>query len=167
MQVSKTQVSKAQVSKTNAMRILDAKKISYEVLTYDNEDGKIHGAAVAEKIGRTPEAVFKTLVAHRGQDLYVFVIPVAEELDLKKAARAAGEKKIEMLPVKDLLKWTGYVRGGCSPVGMKKLYPTFIDSRGEALHKITVSAGKIGVQMELAPMLLAETAAAKWTELIK
>ncbi|KGE17431.1 Cys-tRNA(Pro) deacylase [Paenibacillus wynnii] len=156
-----------QVSKTNAMRILDTKKISYEILSYDNEDGKIHGTAVAEKIGREPESVFKTLVSHSGPNLYVFVIPVAEELDLKKAARAAGEKKIEMLPVKDLLKWTGYIRGGCSPLGMKKLYPTFIDSSAEPLDKIAVSAGRIGLQMELAPLLLADTVTAKFTELIK
>lgn len=156
-----------QVSKTNAMRILDAKKISYEVLSYDNEDGKIHGIAVAEKIDRDPEAVFKTLVSHSGPSLYVFVIPVGAELDLKKAAKAAGEKKIEMLPVKDLLKWTGYVRGGCSPVGMKKIYPTFIDSSAEPLAKMAVSAGKIGLQMELAPMLLANTVAAKFIELTR
>ncbi|MDQ0193391.1 Cys-tRNA(Pro) deacylase [Paenibacillus wynnii] len=156
-----------QVSKTNAMRILDTKKICYEVLSYDNEDGKIHGTAVAEKIGRAPESVFKTLVSHSGSNLYVFVIPVAEELDLKKAARAAGEKKIEMLPVKDLLKWTGYIRGGCSPVGMKKLYPTFIDSSAEPLDKMAVSAGRIGLQMEVAPLLLADTVTAKFIELIK
>ena len=156
-----------QISKTNAMRILEAKKISYKIHSYDNEDGKIHGTAVAEKIGRAPETVFKTLVSHSGQNLYVFVIPVAEELDLKKAAKAAGEKKIEMLPVKDLLKWTGYIRGGCSPVGMKKLYPTFIDSSAEPLETMAVSAGKIGLQMELAPMLLANTVGAKFKELIR
>ncbi|WP_410510908.1 Cys-tRNA(Pro) deacylase [Paenibacillus sp. BR2-3] len=156
-----------QITKTNAMRILDVNKIPYEVLFYDNEDGKIHGTAVAEKIGRVPEAVFKTLVSHSGSNLYVFVIPVGEELDLKKAARAAGEKRIEMLPVKDLQKWTGYVRGGCSPVGMKKLYPTFIDSSAEPLDKIAVSAGKIGLQMELAPVRLADTIAAKFMELAR
>ena len=156
-----------QVTKTNAMRLLDAKKIRYEVLSYDNEDGKIHGTAVADKIGRDSKAVFKTLVSHSGPNVYVFVIPVAEELDLKKAARAAGEKKIEMLPLKDLLKWTGYVRGGCSPVGMKKLYPTFIDSSAELLEKIAVSAGKIGLQMELEPIQLASTVAATFTELIR
>ena len=156
-----------QITKTNAMRILDAKKIGYEVFVYDNEDGLIHGTAVAEKIGKEPKTVFKTLVSHSGANLYVFVIPVAEELDLKKAAKAAGEKKIEMLPVKDLQKWTGYIRGGCSPVGMKKLYPTFIDSSAEGLDTMAVSAGKIGQQMDLAPKLLAEVTNAKFTELIK
>lgn len=102
------------MNKTNAMRILDARKISYTIHSYDNEDGLIHGTAVAEKIGLPPEVVFKTLVAHSGPQPYVYVIPVAEELDLKRAARAAGVKKIELLPLKELLKHTGYVRGGCS-----------------------------------------------------
>ena len=139
------------ISKTNAMRLLDAKKMEYKMMSYDNEDGKIHGTAVAEKIGRAPESVFKTLVAHGAaqQNIYVFVIPVGEELDLKKAAKVAGEKKIEMLHVKDLLKWTGYIRGGCSPIGMKKLYPTFIDASAESLDTMIVSGGKIGIQIEL------------------
>ncbi|UQZ37254.1 Cys-tRNA(Pro) deacylase [Paenibacillus sp. PK3_47] len=156
-----------QAAKTNALRMLEAKGITYEIHFYDNEDGAIHGTAVAEKIGRPPESVFKTLVAHSGSNLYVFVIPVAEELDLKKAAKAAGEKKIEMLPVKDLLKWTGYIRGGCSPVGMKKLYPTFIHSSAEELGTIAVSAGKIGMQMELTPGELAGMVNAKFSDLIK
>ncbi|WP_179035987.1 Cys-tRNA(Pro) deacylase [Paenibacillus sp. URB8-2] len=156
-----------QVSKTNAMRILDAQKVPYEVLAYNNEDGQIHGTAVAEKVGRPPESVFKTLVSHSGSNLYVFVIPVAEELDLKKAAKAAGEKKIEMLPMKDLQKWTGYIRGGCSPVGMKKHYPTFIDQSAETLEKMAVSAGKIGMQVELPPGRLAEAVSGTFTELVK
>lgn len=156
-----------QLAKTNALRMLDAKGIRYEVHLYDNEDGAVHGTAVAEKIGRPPETVFKTLVSHSGPSLYVFVIPVAEELDLKKAAKAAGEKKIEMLPLKDLLKWTGYVRGGCSPVGMKKLYPTFIDDSAEELETIAVSAGRIGMQMELAPGELAGMVAARFVNLTK
>ncbi|MFB5283473.1 Cys-tRNA(Pro) deacylase [Peribacillus sp. Hz7] len=137
-------------SKTNAMRLLDAKKIDYQMMGYDNQDGKIDGLSVAEKIGKSPESVFKTLVAHGApQHVYVFVIPVGEELDLKKAAKAAGEKKIEMLHVKDLLKWTGYIRGGCSPIGMKKLYPTFVDASAKNLDTIIVSGGKIGTQIEL------------------
>ncbi|MEK3878162.1 Cys-tRNA(Pro) deacylase [Paenibacillus sp. FSL H8-0122] len=155
------------MNKTNAMRILDARKISYTIHSYDNEDGLIHGTAVAEKIGLPPEVVFKTLVAHSGPQPYVYVIPVAEELDLKRAARAAGVKKIELLPLKDLLKHTGYVRGGCSPVGMKKLYPTFIHSSAAELETIAVSAGRIGVQMELEPKLLGEAVSAVFTELIK
>ncbi|MBW4080304.1 Cys-tRNA(Pro) deacylase [Paenibacillus sp. S150] len=156
-----------QITKTNAMRILDTRKIAYKVHVYDNGDGQIHGTAVAEKMGLPPETVFKTLVAHSGANLYVFVIPVAEELDLKKAAKAAGEKKIEMLPVKDLLKWTGYVRGGCSPVGMKKLYPTFIDSSAGTLAAMGVSGGKIGMQIELAPEQLAGAVSAGFCDLLK
>ncbi|MFD1179096.1 Cys-tRNA(Pro) deacylase [Paenibacillus puldeungensis] len=153
--------------KTNAMRLLDKSKTPYGILTYDSEDGQIHGTAVAEKIGKAPEQVFKTLVAHHGNSIFVFVIPVAEELDLKKAARAADVKKIEMLPLKDLTKHTGYIRGGCSPVGMKKLYPTFIDSSAEVLDKIIVSAGKIGLQMELSPQLLAEQVNGSFAQLIR
>lgn len=153
--------------KTNALRMLDKHKITYTVLTYDHEDGQIHGTAVALKVGRPPEAVFKTLVAHSGNRLFVFVIPVGEELDLKKAARAAGEKKIEMLPMKELQPWTGYIRGGCSPVGMKKLYPTFIHKSAEPLEKMAVSAGQVGLQMELAPRELAGLVGAAFTELVK
>jgi Cys-tRNA(Pro)/Cys-tRNA(Cys) deacylase len=143
--------------KTNAMRILDAKKVNYEMLTYDNKDGKIDGVSVAEKIGRDPIEVFKTLVAQgASKNIYVFIIPVAEELDLKKAAKAAGEKNIEMLPVKDIQKWTGYIRGGCSPIGMKKEYQTFLDESAATLDSIIVSGGKIGVQIVLDPAQLTE-----------
>jgi Cys-tRNA(Pro)/Cys-tRNA(Cys) deacylase len=143
--------------KTNAIRILDAKKIAYEVLTYDNQDGKIDGVSVAMKIGMNPHEVYKTLVAQgASKNIYVFVIPVEAELDLKKAAKAAGEKNIEMIPVKDILKWTGYIRGGCSPIGMKKEYRTFLDESCLGLESMVVSAGKIGVQIMLAPTILKE-----------
>lgn len=155
------------MNKTNAMRILDGKKITYDILTYDVNDGKVDGVAVAGKIQRPIQSVYKTLVTHQGNNLYVFVIPVAEELDLKKAAKAAGEKKLEMLPVKDILKWTGYIRGGCSPIGMKKLYQTFIDSKANQLKEIVVSAGKIGLQVELEPQSLADTINAQFVDLIK
>ena len=154
--------------KTNAMRILDAKKIEYDMLTYDNKDGKIDGVSVAEKIGKDPKEVYKTLVAQGpSKSIYVFVIPVAEELDLKKAARAAGEKSMEMLPVKDIQKWTGYIRGGCSPVGMKKDYKTFLDETCKDLPEMVVSAGKIGVQIVLAPTVLQEVTKAQIMDLIK
>jgi Cys-tRNA(Pro)/Cys-tRNA(Cys) deacylase len=105
---------------------------------------------VAKKIGRDTRVVYKTLVTQgQTKSLYVFVIPVEAELDLKKAAKAAGEKKLEMLPVKDIQKWTGYIRGGCSPIGMKKLYPTFIDESAAEFSSIVVSGGKIGMQIEL------------------
>jgi Cys-tRNA(Pro)/Cys-tRNA(Cys) deacylase len=136
--------------KTNAMRILDSKKVSYQVMTYDNQDGKIDGVSVALKINKSPEQVYKTLVAQgASKGLYVFIIPVEAELDLKLAAKEAGEKKVEMIPVKDIQKWTGYIRGGCSPIGMKKLYPTFIDSSANTIDSIIVSGGKIGMQIEL------------------
>ena len=154
--------------KTNAMRILDAKKVSYEMLTYDNKDGKIDGVSVAEKIGREPKEVYKTLVAMgASRNIFVFVIPVAEELDLKKAAKAAGEKNIEMLPVKDIQKWTGYIRGGCSPIGMKKEYKTFIDVSCRSIDSIIVSGGKIGVQIVLEPVLLQEVTKADIVPIIK
>ncbi|WP_178025243.1 Cys-tRNA(Pro) deacylase [uncultured Paenibacillus sp.] len=153
--------------KTNAMRMLDKSKTEYRIYAYDAEDGQIHGTAVAEKIGKPAEQVYKTLVAHQGAALYVFIIPVAEELDLKKAAKAAGVKKIEMLPLKDLQQHTGYVRGGCSPVGMKKLFPTFVDSRAEGLDTFLVSAGKVGLQMELEPRRLAEQVKGKFAPLLR
>lgn len=154
--------------KTNAMRILDAKKVSYEMLTYDNKDGKIDGVSVAEKIGREPKEVYKTLVAMgASRNIFVFVTPVAEELDLKKAAKAAGEKNIEMLPVKDIQKWTGYIRGGCSPIGMKKEYKTFIDVSCRSIDSIIVSGGKIGVQIVLDPVLLQEVTKADIVPIIK
>lgn len=154
--------------KTNAMRILDAKKIAYEVLTYDNKDGKIDGVSVAAKVGKNPREVYKTLVTQgASKDLFVFVIPVEEELDLKKCAKAAGEKKVEMIPVKDIQKWTGYIRGGCSPVGMKKEYKTFLDESSQELQTIVVSAGKIGVQIVVSPQNLKEVTDAVFADLTK
>src|SRR6478752_841100 len=114
------------------MRILDAKKMTYQMMMYDQEDGKIDGVSVAGKINREPREVYKTLVTQgKSNGIHVFVILVEEELDLKKAAKAAGEKKVDMVAVKDIQKLTGYIRGGCSPIGMKKMYPTFIDESAE------------------------------------
>ncbi|MGG3469385.1 Cys-tRNA(Pro) deacylase [Neobacillus pocheonensis] len=155
-------------SKTNAMRILDAKKVQYDILTYDNKDGKIDGVSVAEKVGKNPNEVYKTLVAQgASKNIYVYVIPVAEELDLKKAAKAAEEKNVEMLPVKDIQKWTGYIRGGCSPIGMKKEYKTFIDESCLEIQTIVVSAGKIGMQIVLEPEKLKELTKAKIIDISK
>jgi Cys-tRNA(Pro)/Cys-tRNA(Cys) deacylase len=154
--------------KTNAMRILDAKKIAYEVLTYDNKDGKIDGVSVAAKVGKNPREVYKTLVTQgASKELFVFVIPVEEELDLKKCASLAGEKKVEMIPVKDIQKWTGYIRGGCSPVGMKKEYKTFLDESSQELQTIVVSGGKIGVQIVVSPENLKEVTGAVFADLTK
>lgn len=154
--------------KTNAMRILDSQKVPYEIFTYEANDGKIDGVAVAGKIGKDPAQVFKTLVAvGASKNLYVFVIPVEAELDLKKAAKEAEEKKVEMLPVKDIQKFTGYIRGGCSPIGMKKSYPTFLDASAEGQEAIIVSAGKIGFQVELPPEALLKAAEGKYAYLTK
>ena len=138
--------------KTNAMRLLDAKKVIYEMMTYENEDGKIDGVSVAGKINREPKEVYKTLVTQgKSNGIHVFVIPVEEELDLKKAAKAACEKKVDMVAVKDIQKLTGYIRGGCSPIGMKKMYPTFIDESAKNLNHMIVSGGRIGLQIEISP----------------
>ncbi|HHD2805299.1 TPA: Cys-tRNA(Pro) deacylase, partial [Clostridium perfringens] len=154
--------------KTNAMRILDSKKVSYEMLSYESEDGKIDGISVAHKIGVDEKNVFKTLVAQgTSKELYVFVIPVAEELDLKNAAKIAGEKKVEMIAVKDIMKYTGYIRGGCSPIGMKKNYKTFIHESAEDLDFIIFSAGKIGHQIKMNPKDLVSVVEGKFAFLIK
>ena len=154
--------------KTNAMRILDSKKVSYEMLSYESEDGKIDGISVAHKIGVDEKNVFKTLVAQgTSKELYVFVIPVAEELDLKNAAKIAGEKKVEMIAVKDIMKYTGYIRGGCSPIGMKKNYKTFIHESAEDLDFIIFSAGKIGHQIKMNPNDLVCVVEGKFAFLIK
>ena len=139
--------------KTNVMRILDQKKIPYTPHTYPHEEGvAVDGVTVAKSMGQDPEAVFKTLVARGASNaLYVFDIPVGDSLDLKKAAKAVGEKSVAMLRQKELLPLTGYVHGGCSPIGMKKQYPTVFHETAEILDTILVSAGKVGYQVELAP----------------
>ena len=137
--------------KTNVMRVLEQKKVPYKGHCYVDTDA-VSGVEVAEVLGQDPAHVFKTLVTMgKTKQNYVFVIPVARELDLKKAAKAVGEKSIEMIPQARLLPLTGYVHGGCSPVGMKKQYPTVFHETAEILDTITVSAGKIGYQVELAP----------------
>ena len=152
--------------KTNVMRILDKAKITYKAHTYDHSDGAIDGAAVAEKMGQNPEQVFKTLVTKgAGRDYYVFVVPVLKELDLKKAAKSVSEKHVEMIHVKDINKVTGYIRGGCSPIGMKKQFVTVFDKSAENIETIIVSAGKIGYQIELAPKDLIEIVGAKTAEI--
>lgn len=146
-------------TKTNAIRLLDQQSVPYSLHEYNVVDGQIDGVSVANKIGQPVEMVFKTLVASAGPSkVYVFLIPVDKELDLKAAAKSAGEKKVELIPVKDLLGLTGYIRGGCSPLGMKKLFPTFIDLSAKSLDEMIVSAGKIGMQIQLKPTdLIANT----------
>ena len=137
--------------KTNVMRVLDSKKISYTSHEYE-PDPTLTGEQIAAILGEPASNVFKTLVTlGRSGAHYVFVIPVHAELDLKKAAKASGEKSIEMIRQKELLPLTGYVHGGCSPIGMKKPFPTFIHASAETLEKIYVSAGKVGFQIELSP----------------
>lgn len=138
--------------KTNVMRILDKKRVPYTPHTYPHGDEAVDGRAVAQLTGQDPARVFKTLVTRGASgQYYVFVIPVLCELDLKKAARAASEKSVAMLHVAELLPLTGYVRGGCSPVGMKKAFPTVLDASAMNVPTIMVSAGRIGYQVELAP----------------
>jgi Cys-tRNA(Pro)/Cys-tRNA(Cys) deacylase len=154
--------------KTNAMRILEQKKIEYITITYNVTDGKIDGISVAEKIRIDPKFVYKTLVAQgNSRDIYVFILPVKEELDLKKAANVAGEKSVEMIPVADILKHTGYIRGGCSPIGMKKNFRTFINSSALEIDKIVVSAGKIGIQIEVETSKVAEACNAEFKDFIR
>ena len=144
------------MTKTNVMRLLDAAKIPYRAEEYAVDENDLNGMHAAEGIGMPPEQIFKTLVAKGERGGYaVFCIPVCCELDLKKAAKAAGDKKIELVHVKELLGLTGYIRGGCSPVGMKKKYPTFLDETALLFEEIAVSAGERGHQMLLSPELLA------------
>ena len=160
-------MSKHKEEKTNVMRVLEQKNIPYTPHTYDHEEGvAVDGVTVARSLGQDPETVFKTLVARGASGgLYVFDIPVGDSLDLKKAARAVGEKSIAMLHQKELLPLTGYVHGGCSPVGMKKQYPTVFHETAEIIDTIMVSAGKIGYQVELAPADLMELVGATTADL--
>lgn len=140
---------KAKEEKTNVMRLLEQAKVEYKHYSYANTDA-ISGVAVAEVLGQNVDKVFKTLVTvGKSGEHYVFVVPVAEELDLKKAARACGEKAVEMLPQKELLPRTGYVHGGCSPIGMKKQFPTYIHQTAADYDTIFFSAGRVGAQVEL------------------
>lgn len=150
------------------MRLLDKAKIKYEPHEYPHGSEAVDGLTVAKLCGFDPECVFKTLVARgTSKNVYVFVIPVSSELDLKKAAKAAGEKSVEMVKVSEINALTGYIRGGCSPVGMKKRYPTFINVSAKAKNTVYVSAGKIGSQIELEPLALAEICGAQFSELVK
>ena len=136
------------LEKTNVMRVLDQKKIPYESYTYDS-DGAISGMEVAAALGQDPKMVFKTLVTiGASKKNYVFVVPVWSELNLKKAAKVVGEKSIEMIKSKELLPLTGYIHGGCSPIGMKKQFKTVIDASAEGFATILFSGGKIGYQVE-------------------
>lgn len=156
------------VVKTNVIRILDKEKIPYICTTYEVKDGKIDGVSVAHKVGKPVEQVFKTLLVQgKSKVCYVCVIPVAKELDMKKVSALTKEKNIEMLPLQELTKTTGYIRGGCSPIGMKKVFKTFLDESAEQLQTITLSAGKVGVQVELKPEDLMQLIQGEYASLTK
>lgn len=149
-------------AKTNAMRILDKNHIPYETIQYECDEF-IDGLHTAEKTGAPVDQSFKTLVAQgKSKQYYVFVVPIAEEVQLKQAAKAVGEKSIELIPVKEITKVTGYVRGGCSPLGMKKLFPTVIHKSAEAYGKIYISGGRIGTTICLDPAQLARITNARF-----
>ena len=159
-------MAKEKENKTNAMRILDKNKINYEVNTYECDEF-IDGIHIADMLGQPYESSFKTLVTvGKSGNYYVFAIPIAEELDMKKAAKSVGEKSVEMVHVKELLGLTGYVRGGCSPVGMKKAFPTVFDESVLTQQKVYVSGGRIGTQVCCAPADLIRAARAATAKII-
>ena len=150
---------------TNAMRLLKQAGIDFDTSTYEVDESDLSGVHLAEVLGVDVDCVFKTLVTRSDKrNIYVFCIPAAQELDLKKCAAAVGEKKIEMTQVKELLGLTGYIRGGCSPVGMKKKFPTIFDETAQLFDRIYVSAGQRGIQMIVDPMQLAEYVVAKFAD---
>lgn len=153
---------------TNAMRLLKQAGIEFGTSEYEVDEDDLSGVHAAEQLGVDPDCVFKTLVARSDRrNLYVFCIPVAQELDLKKCAAATGEKKIEMVHVKELLGLTGYIRGGCSPIGMKKKIPTLIDETAQLFDRIYVSAGARGRQLIIAPDDLARYTEAEYADITK
>lgn len=154
------------MQKTNVMRMLDKAKITYAVKEYEVDESDLSGTHVAECVGMDTDVVFKTLVAKGDKNGFcVFCIPCADELDLKKAAKVSGNKKVEMLPLKDLLPTTGYIRGGCSPIGMKKQFPTFINETAMLFEEIAVSGGMRGVQVILSPDALIDFIGAAYADL--
>ena len=161
--------SKEKETKTNVMRILDKAGISYIAKSYEHRDDEpFDGASVARSLGEDPAEVFKTLVTRgKSGDYFVFVLPVEQELDLKAAARSVGEKSVEMIHVKDINKVTGYIRGGCSPIGMKKQFVTVIDRSAESLDTFHVSGGKRGTQVGLSPRDLAGLIGAKFENIVE
>lgn len=159
-------MKKEKHKKTNAMRILDTHKVNYEVLEYEWEEGRGTGVHAAAELGLPEDHVYKTLVGRGAKTgLVVFCIPVAAELDMKKAARVSGNKSVELIHVKEIESLTGYLRGGCSPVGMKKLFPTYFHDAMKKLDDVYVSAGKRGMQIHLKPQDLANVVAAKFDDI--
>lgn len=160
-------MAKQKEVKTNAMRILESLKIPFEHYTYECEEF-VDGLQIADMLSLPYEKVYKTLVTQgSSKNYFVFVIPIAEELDMKKAAKSVGEKSVEMIHVKDINSVTGYIRGGCTAIGMKKQYVTRIDSSAQKLEKIIVSGGRIGSQMELSPDDFCKASKAEYANIIK
>lgn len=154
------------MTKTNAVRMLEAAGISFSTLEYEVDENDLSGETVAKKINAETDAVFKTLVARNEvNEIFVFCIPVTTELHLKKAAKASGNKSIALIHVKELLPLTGYIRGGCSPVGMKKKFPTFVDETSQLFETIFVSAGIRGMQIRLSPIDLLKVTEAEFADL--
>ena len=152
--------------KTNAMRMLEKLKIPFTINTYECEEF-VDGISIAEKLGQPPEQSFKTLVAQgKSGGYFVFVLPVAQELDLKKAAASVGEKSVALIHVKDINRVTGYIRGGCTPIGMKKAYPTVVDQTASRFDTIIISGGRIGAQILLAPDDLLKAVGGKYADLL-
>lgn len=158
---------KIEMSKTNAVRILELKNIPHTTHEYEIDENDLSGTTVANKIGAEEDTVYKTLVANGDKNgINVFCVPVSTELDLKKAAHESGNKKIELIKLKDLLNVTGYIRGGCSPIGMKKLFPTYIDETAQLFDKIYASAGIRGMQICINPDDLISIVNGKYADLI-
>lgn len=159
-------MGKNKENKTNAMRILDSMKISYKTYTYECDEF-VDAIKIADQLGLPYEKLYKTLVTQgHSREYYVFVIPIAEELDLKKAAKEVGEKSVAMIPVKEINGITGYIRGGCTAIGMKKQFVTRIDASAKALPEIIVSGGRLGMQIELAPADLLKACHGEFADLV-
>ena len=155
-------------AKTNALRLAESGNLAYEAFEYDISDGLIDAKSIADKLGRGEDEVFKTLVAEApGHEHFVFIVPAAGELDLKKAAKAAERKSIELILLKELLPLTGYVHGGCSPLGMKKLFPTFLDETAMLFDRIWVSGGRVGLNIAVHPKTLASVINAKFADIVR
>ncbi len=158
----------AKAVKNNVLRYLERCNVEHTAYSYDTSDGNIDAVSVAHKIGRDPEEVFKTLVTRApGPKYFVFIVPGCCELDLKKAAKAAGEKSVEMIPSKELLPLTGYIHGGCSPFGMKKLFPTYLDETAQLFDTICVSSGCVGENVSLPPGDIIKNVPAEYADLIR
>ena len=155
-------------TKTNALRIIESAGVEFQAYEYEIADGMIDAVSIARKIGRSPEEVFKTLVTEDPKhEHFVFVVPACAELDLKKAAKISGKKSIDLIPSRQLLGLTGYIHGGCSPVGMKKNFPTIIDETAILYETICVSGGRVGLNVAVDPEALAELIGAGFTDLVK